>query len=382
MFRRRGRTAAATAAALLALAGCGSSGTVNLAAGPSPLPVPPSAAPVTPSPSPTASATAQALAPGEKPPQFIVVSFDGAGDLNHWKFYRHVQDQTGAHMTFFLSGIYLIPKDKASLYHPPKHPVGSSDIGFADNSADVLARVEQLRAAYLSGDEIGTHYNGHFCGGSGVMAWNRNDWASELDQFNSFLTDWRTNNDAVDESPLPFGPKDIVGERTPCLDGKRSVLYPLLADRGFRYDSSGDGDLSWPRKLDSGLWDIPMQELRMAHTGQQVLSMDYNFYELQSGGHEAGAFEEDRMQRDVEQTYQNAYHALYNGNGAPLIIGAHFANWNDDIYHHALADFMKSACDQPQTRCVSFQELVDWLDAQAPATRAALAALPVQNMPY
>jgi hypothetical protein len=43
---------------------------------------------------------------------------------------------------------------------------------------------------------------------------------------------------------------------------------------------------------------------------------------------------------------------------------------------------MKSACDQPDTRCVSFKELVDWLDAQTPATHAALAALPVQTMPY
>lgn len=339
---------------------------------------------MTPSPTPTPSASAapRALAPGERPPQFIVVSFDGGGDLDHWKFYRSVQDKTGAHMTFFLSGVYLLPKDKASLYHPPQHPVGSSDIGFATDEADVRARVEQLRAAYLSGDEIGTHYNGHFCGGTGVMAWSRDDWASELDQFNGFLTDWRTNNDALDQPPLPFGPSEVVGERTPCLDGKRSTLYPLLAERGFRYDSSGDGDLSWPKKMDSGLWNIPMQELRMAHTGQQVLSMDYNFYLLQSGGREAGAPFEERMQSDVEQTYQNAYHALFNGNRAPLILGAHFANWNDDIYHHALADFMKSACNQPQTRCVSFQELVDWLDAQTPATRAALAALPVQNMPY
>jgi hypothetical protein len=238
------------------------------------------------------------------------VSFDGAGDLNHWTFYRQVQDRTGAHMTFFLSGTYLIPRDKASPYRPPHHPIGSSDIGFADSASDVRARVEQMREAYLSGDEIGTHFNGHFCGGTGVMAWSRDDWAGELDQFNSFLTDWRTNNDALDSSPLPFGPKDIVGERTPRLEGKRSVLYPLLADRGFRYDTSGAGDLSRPRKLDSGLWGIPMQELRMAQTGQQVLSMDYNFYELQSGGREAGAFEEPRMERYVEQTYQNAYRAV------------------------------------------------------------------------
>jgi hypothetical protein len=125
-----------------------------------------------------------------------------------------------------------------------------------------------------------------------------------------------------------------------------------------------------------------MQELRMAGTGTPVLSMDYNFYELQSGAHEAGTAFEDRMQGDVEATYRNAYDALFNGNRAPLILGAHFANWNDNIYHHALANFLKSVCDRPETRCVSFKELVDWLDAQTPATQAALAALPVQDMKH
>jgi hypothetical protein len=40
--------------------------------------------------------------------------------------------------------------------------------------------------------------------------------------------------------------------------------------------------------MDNGMWNIPMQEPRMAHTGRQVLSMDDNFYLLQSGGREAG----------------------------------------------------------------------------------------------
>ncbi|MGQ0631320.1 MAG: hypothetical protein ACT4P1_09770 [Sporichthyaceae bacterium] len=343
-----------------------------------------------PQPSPSASATARApaaftataLAAGERAPQFVVVSFDGGGNLEQWGRWIDVGRRTGADMSFFLSGTYLIPEDKRSLYRPPGKPVGSSEIGFSKTAADARLRLEFARQAYLDGDEIGTHYNGHFCGSSGVAAWSTADWRNEIAQFDAFLRDWRTYNDAPGAAALPFGPDDIVGGRTPCLEGKRSELFPALVARGFRYDTSGYGYLNWPEQRSDGLWDIPMQVLRMAGSGDYVLSMDYNFYERQSGAAPAPASRWDAMRQQVLDTYRNAYRAVSQGNRAPLILGAHFAPWNGGIYGDALADFVTETCDNPDTRCISFIQLVEWMEAQTPATLAKLQALPNQAMRY
>src|SRR5207302_1856845 len=76
------------------------------------------------------------------------------------------------------------------------------------------------------------HYVGH-CGApsaGNVGEWNAADWNSELDQFDRFLFHASVR--------LPFGPDEVVGGRTPCLQGDLSVLYRVLAKRGFRYDAS------------------------------------------------------------------------------------------------------------------------------------------------
>lgn len=342
----------------------------------------PSAAPTpTGAPTRTAGAAAERLQPGEEPPQFIVTSFDGGGDLTAWRSWRDIARRAEADLTFFLSGPYLVPEGKRTLYKPPRHAAGDAEINFS-TPADVRARVEEVRKAYLAGHEIGTHYNGHFCGAQGVQRWSAADWASELRQFDSFLTDWRTNADAPDAEPLPFGPEAIVGGRTPCLEGNRAALLPALADHGFRYDTSGDGELRWPTKDKYGLWDIPMQELRMAGSGRRVLSMDYNFYEAQSGATRAPEARHPAMRQQVLATYQNAYRAVDKGNRAPLIIGNHFSRWNNGIYADALASFLLETCDRPGTRCVSFTELIDWLEAQTPETRAELRSRPVATMSY
>ncbi|KPC67403.1 lipoprotein, partial [Streptomyces sp. NRRL F-6602] len=108
------------------------------------------------------------LEPGEKPPQFVVFSWDGAGEVGNGLFTRFLDlaEQHDAHMTFFLSGLYLLPESKKRLYSPPNNPVGASDIGYLTDAhiKDTLAGV---RRAWLDGHEIGTHFNGHFCGGSG-----------------------------------------------------------------------------------------------------------------------------------------------------------------------------------------------------------------------
>lgn len=64
------------------------------------------------------------LQPGEEPPQFVVFSWDGAGEVGNGLFDRFLDlaKAHGASMTFFLSGLYLLPESKKRLYDPPNNP--------------------------------------------------------------------------------------------------------------------------------------------------------------------------------------------------------------------------------------------------------------------
>ena len=124
-----------------------------------------------------------------RPPQFVMISFDGSGDPVLWKHWRAVGNRTGARFTFFVSGVYLLDRAQANLYHAPQHRPGSSDIGFSASEADVRAIVHQINLGYAEGNEIGTHYNGHFCAPypGNVGTWTIADWLHELAQFHQLL---------------------------------------------------------------------------------------------------------------------------------------------------------------------------------------------------
>ena len=66
-----------------------------------------------------------------RPPQFVVVSFDGAGGESMWTYWRAVARRAQAHFTFFVSGAYLVDWAHRDRYRPPRHARGSSAIGFA-----------------------------------------------------------------------------------------------------------------------------------------------------------------------------------------------------------------------------------------------------------
>ncbi len=203
------------------------------------------------------------LKPGETPPQFVVFSWDGAASLDTGLFprFRHLARDHGAAMTFFLSGIYALPERHRRLYHPPRHRIGASDIEFL-TTKHVIATMQQVRKAWLEGHEIGTHFNGHFCGANGVSRWSSSDWADEIAQAKHFVKTWRTTTGTVDDPdlrPLPFDyEKELVGARTPCLEGQENLL-PAAKDLGWRYDASSPGGAQvWPSKK-HGLWNLPLQ---------------------------------------------------------------------------------------------------------------------------
>ena len=74
----------------------------------------------------------------------------------------------------------------------------------------------------------------------------------------------------------------MVGFRAPYL-AHSPGLYATLAERGFRYDTSGTAPSgAWPEKRD-GIWRFNLAEIRIAGSGRATLSMDYNFLVAQSG---------------------------------------------------------------------------------------------------
>ncbi|MCX4685773.1 hypothetical protein OG401_15905 [Kitasatospora purpeofusca] len=318
------------------------------------------------------------LRPGQRPPQFVVFSWDGAAELDNGLFarFRRLAREHNASMTFFLSGSYLLPEGKKDLYRPPQHKVGASDIGYLSDQ-HIHDTLENLHAAWLEGHEIGTHFNGHFCGANGVGQWSAEEWDSEIEQAMGFVTNWRTNTGFTDLPALPFDyRKELIGSRTPCLEGQRNLL-PTAVRRGWRYDSSGNGTQVWPQKIQGGaLWDLPLQSIPFPGHTFQVLSMDYNIMFNQCGSNtKADPALHPGFQTQARDSYLMGFERAYTTNRAPFVIGNHFEEWNGGIYMNAVEEVIKAIADRPEVRMVSFRQLVDWLDAQEPALLRKLQGL-------
>ncbi|GAB2572795.1 hypothetical protein GCM10027168_02080 [Streptomyces capparidis] len=323
------------------------------------------------------------LAPGERPPQFVVFSWDGAGEDGNRLFshFREVGRKYDASMTYFLSGVYVLPESRRDLYDPPRHPRGASDIGFIDDE-DLRPTLEQLRLAWLDGSEIGTHFNGHFCGpNGGVGTWTTAEWKSEIKQARSFVANWRTNTGLTDVEPLPFDyRKELVGGRAPCLEGQENLI-PAAKEMGFRYDASSSGGRQvWPSKK-GGIWDFPLQQIPMPGRGFETLSMDYNFLANQSGTVNGDPSKHAQWEKQTRDGFLAGFERAYEGNRAPLFIGNHFEQWNGGIYMRAVEDVIKTVCVKDEVRCVSFRQLADWLDAQDPEVLDKLRTLEVGQKP-
>ncbi|MCX5140987.1 MULTISPECIES: hypothetical protein [unclassified Streptomyces] len=324
------------------------------------------------------------LEPGQKPPQFVIFSWDGAGEVGNGLFPRFLElaKEHDAAMTFFLSGLYLLPESKKTLYRPPNNPIGASDIGYLTDG-HIKETLKNVRQAWLDGHEIGTHFNGHFCGGSGSVGnWSASQWQSEIDQSVSFVTEWRTNTGWTDLDPLPFDyRKELIGGRTPCLLGQDNLL-PTAKKLGWRYDASSPGGTQvWPTKR-MDVWDLPLQGIPFPGHTFEVLSMDYNILANQSQNSTKGMPSRYPGWRDqATQSYINGFQRAYETNRAPFYIGNHFEEWNGGIYMDAVEDVLKHIAGKPDVRLVSFRQFVDWLDVQDPAVLAKLRTLEVGQAP-
>jgi len=322
------------------------------------------------------------LKAGQEPPQFVVFSWDGGlEDGNHlFSHYRELSKQYNAHMTFYLTGIYLLPKSKKTLYHPPQHSVGAADLSFATDE-HIRFTLAELGRAWENGNEIGTHFNGHFCGKKGGGDWSVDEWKSEIDQYYRFVENWKTNTGYDDIPALPFEfKKEVTGGRAPCLEGQPNLLKAIKS-YGWRYDASSPGDFQiWPTKKNN-IWDFPLQMLPYEGGKYQGLSMDFNFLYNQSGGETKGdPAKYPQWEQQTVDSYMAGFNRVYYGSRAPLFIGNHFENWNGGIYMKAIDQVVENVCTKKDVKCVSFKELASWLDVQKPETLQRLRNLdPAQS---
>ncbi|WP_328635247.1 hypothetical protein [Streptomyces sp. NBC_00356] len=336
---------------------------------------------------PKQPAAPTALEPGQTPPQFVVFSWDGAGEVGNGLFPRFLElaRQHDARMTFFLSGLYLLPEAQKRRYQPPGNPVGASDIGYLSD-LHLKETLRSVHQAWLDGHEIGTHFNGHFCGGSGSVGnWSPKQWRSEIEQARTFVKSWRTHTGWHDQPALPFDyDKELIGGRTPCLLGQENLL-PVARELGWRYDASSPGGLQrWPEKR-HGIWDLPLQGIPFPGHSFEVLSMDYNILANQSkNSTRAPAYNYPGWRTQATQAYLTGFQRAYETNRAPFFIGNHFEEWNGGIYMDAVEEALKRIADKAgsgDVRLVSFRQFVDWLDAQDPAVLAQLRDLQVGERP-
>ncbi|MDO5635587.1 MAG: hypothetical protein Q4G34_12085 [Micrococcus sp.] len=159
------------------------------------------------------------LAPGQKPPQLVLFSFDGGGMHDRWQSFMGAAQENDARFTVFLTGTYLLLDSNRELYRPPGNPPGTASVAFGGGTNTLATLIEDTNTAVERGHEIGTHYIGHLCSGSahGGDTWTREEWRQELDQFFTFLADPEGIN------KLPAGRSSHGADharRTPALPGR------------------------------------------------------------------------------------------------------------------------------------------------------------------
>lgn len=322
----------------------------------------------------------------DRPPQFVLLAFDGSKDNAFWQSSMAAADtiptkegSSKVRFTYFVNPTYYLAPANKKTYDTPRLGPGHSCIGFSSKAEDIPLRIANTNKAFLAGHEIGSHANAH-CDQSGVdrsdpmfgKTWSEEDWTSEFTQFNSLLFDSLKINNLKSAEPstydngFSFSTKNIVGFRAPKL-AYTPGLWPTLKKFGFRYDTSMTSAPDyWPRKQPWGGWNFPLGEIKIAGTAnRKILSMDYNWLVYQSAGESRPNLTSDQRQKMYDQvlsSYKYYFKKNYFGNRAPVHIGHHFSQWNKGVYWSVMQDFAKFVCNKPEVQCVTYSEYANWLD--------------------
>lgn len=325
----------------------------------------------------------------ERPPQFVLLAFDGSKDTTFWNESVQFADtvktfsdnpdknQNLMRFTYFINPTYYTDITKKANYTTPGLGKSVSCIGWSESKEILPLRVDRTNAAFLKGHEIGSHANSH-CDASGKdkdnplygHAWSEQDWTSEFDQFNKLLFGVYSLNELGTPKNFPptglaFSQNDIVGFRAPLLE-TTDGLWPTLQKFRFRYDTSKTSSPTyWPQKQVWGGWNFPLASIKIAGTTRTTLSMDYNWLYFHSGGASKPNLtpeEREVYKNQMLDSYKYYFKINYYGGRAPINIGHHFSKWNGGAYWQAMQEFAQFVCAKKEVRCVTYSEYATWLD--------------------
>jgi hypothetical protein len=342
----------------------------------------------------------------ERPPQFVLLAFDGSSSLDMWRdtvnFASTVktQDTNNNEQTikfsYFINPTYYTELKYKSVYKTPALNTASSCIGWASPAGSVLERVKATEKAFANKHEIGSHANSH-CSADGTggpsdplngKTWTEDHWTSEFTQFNDLLFNVFSNNKITPPSDfvMRLTPNDIRGFRAPAL-AVTPGLWPTLKKFNFLYDTSKiAGPNYWPEKMPWGGWNIPLAQIKIADSPKKTLSMDYNWFVFHSAAESLRTEEQCKlsenkdkkwckagvyltperlaqMKNQVLDSYKYYFKNNYYGNRGPVQIGHHFSTWNGGAYWTAFKEFAQFVCNKPEVKCVTTAEYATWLNS-------------------
>ena len=311
--------------------------------------------------------------PVKRPPQFVLISFDGSYNHKFWQETLNIADKTHARFSYFISGVYFIKRKDKMLYTSPRHKQGTSGIGFGDDETqDIQARTEFVWQALDHGFDIGSHVNGHYDGGS---FWTKDEWTSEFTQFHHFVEKvFDLNPDVIASFARQWQARlhaALTGFRAPLLEENNSTVQ-VLKDFNYQYDASGSSKSAWPSQKANGIWNLNLAEIQLAGTQHRTIAMDYNILYGQCNGKFKPSDSGEclsltpglmtHFETQMYQSYINTFLNSYYGNRAPLSIGHHFSLWNKGIYWKVLQRVIYDVCNQPEVQCVTHKDMLQWMN--------------------
>ncbi|UQE73997.1 polysaccharide deacetylase [Gordonia sp. PP30] len=319
------------------------------------------------------------LAPGQRPPQFVLFSFDGVGVGPNWNLFLDTAKATDARFSALMTGLYFLTDAARKKYRGPGHRPGESAINFGGSKAEVIEEIEYLNKTWYAGHEMGTHFVGHFCRGTSYPGaqWTTADWNHELDQFFSLMVNWRKNTGITTGPDLAFGPDVVKGGRTQCLEGSQEALFPALIAHGMIWDSSmaaRQPGIFWPEKT-RGIWEFPIPYVYSPALKRRQTALDFNYWYTYNGARNRPK-DAPRIRRIVRESYEYMYRRAFDGNRAPLVIANHFNQWSGNAFNPATADFMRETCGRPETICATYSDVIEWMELQDPQVLRGWQGLP------
>ncbi|GGA72273.1 polysaccharide deacetylase [Nitratireductor aestuarii] len=291
----------------------------------------------------------------ERPPQYVLISFDGAGPVAQWKRSRELATQVGAEFTYFLSCVYLLTRENRSTYVAPGANGPKSNVGYASSREDVAARLDQIWKARAEGHEIANHGCGHLDGAH----WSVADWQHEFKQFDKVLLNaWKLNDIAGEPADwAKFAREEVKGFRAPYLSTS-STLFKALDATSFLYDGSTVSNGPVAVKVKDGVYRFSLPMIPEGPRQRPIIAMDYNLYFRHSGAQEEPERGAEFEQRAYE-AFMAAFTRQYDNGRTPLQIGLHFTLMNGGAYWRALERFAREVCPRKDVRCVSNQRYLD-----------------------